>query len=275
MLFMELTTTITPVLGILIGILMGLTGAGGGILSVPTLIFFLGLNISEAAPIALMAIASSAGIGALLAHRAKTLRYKAASLMAICGLMFAPAGLYLAFKLPNEPLSILFGIVLLIVAIRSYLQAHQELTSTKPKLNTNPPCCVNPNTGKFIWSGPCLRTMLLIGSVAGFLSGLLGVGGGFVIVPALRKYTDLNHTSVISTSLGVMSIIAMGSVGMSAYAGTLLWPIAILFSLGAIIGLLIGRRFNNYLNPGRSHQAFAVFTFLVALYMLIKAFLNL
>ena len=274
MLLMDITTMITPLLGILIGILMGLTGAGGGIISVPLLIFFLDLKIAEAGPIALTAIASSAGIGALLAHRTKTLRYKAATLMALCGLMFAPVGLYLAFKLPNKPLSILFGLILLIVAIRSFLQAHHELTGTKPKPNTNPPCRINPKTGKFIWSGPCLRTMLLIGSVAGFLSGLLGVGGGFVIVPALKKYTDLSPTSVISTSLGVMSIIAIGSVGMSAYAGTLLWSIAILFSLGAIIGLLIGRRFHSYLNPGRSLQTFAVFTFLIAVYLLTKTFLN-
>ena len=275
MLLMDITTMITPLLGMLIGILMGLTGAGGGIISVPLLIFFLDLKIAEAGPVALTAIASSAGIGALLAHRAKTLRYKAATLMALCGLVFAPAGLYLAFKLPNKPLSILFGLILLIVAIRSFLQAHHELTDTNPKPNTNPPCCINPQTGKFIWSGPCLRTMLLIGSVAGFLSGLLGVGGGFVIVPALKKYTELSPTSVISTSLGVMSIIAIGSVGMSAYAGTLLWSIAILFSLGAIIGLLIGRRFHSYLNPGRSHQAFAIFTFLIAVYLLTQTFLHL
>jgi len=270
----ELNVFITPVLGVLVGLLMGLTGAGGGILSVPILIFFLDLNIAQAGPIALMAIASSSGVGALLAHRNKTLRYKAAILMAICGLLLAPVGLFLAVKLPNRPLSILFGIILIIVAIRSYIQALQESTGKKSLQNKNPSCYLNPKTGKFIWSVACLKTMLVIGSIAGFLSGLLGVGGGFVIVPALKKYTDLSHAAVISTSLGVMSIIAIGSVGMSAYAGTLIWSIAFLFSLGAIIGLLIGRYFHDYLNPAHSHQAFAVFTFLVAIFMLTKTFLN-
>ena len=72
-------------LGLFIGLLMGLTGAGGGIVSVPVLVYFLQLNIAEAGPIALMAIASSAGIGALLAYRNKTLRYKAALLIGFAG----------------------------------------------------------------------------------------------------------------------------------------------------------------------------------------------
>ena len=75
---------LTPLgLGILIGILMGLTGAGGGILSVPLLVFFLHLQVVEAAPIALTAIAISAGVGAFLGFRNKLLRYKAAVFMAI------------------------------------------------------------------------------------------------------------------------------------------------------------------------------------------------
>ena len=65
---------------------MGLTGAGGGILSVPLLVFFLGLPIAEAAPIALCAVALASSIGAILGLRDKILRYKAAGFMAIFGL---------------------------------------------------------------------------------------------------------------------------------------------------------------------------------------------
>jgi hypothetical protein len=272
MLSMELQNLITPGLGIVIGILMGLTGAGGGIVSVPLLIFVLHLTIAQAGPIALMAIASASSVGAVLAHRMKTLRYKAATLMAICGLVTAPLGLFLAFRVPNKPLTILFSIILILVSLRSFLQARQELLGLSPIQIRHPPCALDPVTGKFKWTAACLWVMIVIGSIAGFLSGLLGVGGGFVIVPALKKFTNLTQTSIISTSLGVMALISLGSIGMSAVAGTLLWKTGLLFSGGAVLGLLLGRRFHHYLNPSRSQQAFAILTFLIAAYLLIHSF---
>lgn len=266
---------ITPLLGLLIGLLMGLTGAGGGILSVPALISFLHLSIAQAGPVALMAIASSASIGAFLAHQNKTLRYKAAALMAVAGLAFSPLGLWLAHQLPNKPLVIVFSVLLLIISTRFFWNAHQESIGTKPDDSNDPPCQLNNSTGKFTWTTPCFWTLLLIGAISGFLSGLLGVGGGFIIVPALKKYTNLSATSIVNTSLGVMAIISMGSAGISAIAGTLLWPIALLFSGGAIVGMLISKKLAKNLNPTRIQQIFASFTFLVAIYMLTKALFNL
>lgn len=95
---MDFSILISPSLGVLVGILMGLTGAGGGILSVPLLVFALHLPVAQVAPISLCAIALAAGVGALLGFRNKILRYKAAGLMAIFGLLFSPIGLWLATK---------------------------------------------------------------------------------------------------------------------------------------------------------------------------------
>ena len=120
---MEYSLLISPALGILIGLLMGLTGAGGGILSVPLLVFVLHLTVAEAAPIALSAIALAAGVGALMGLRDHILRYKAAGLMALFGLLLSPLGLWLAQRVPNGPLLILFGCVLLSVSIRLFRQA--------------------------------------------------------------------------------------------------------------------------------------------------------
>ena len=81
---------LAPALGIFIGVLMGLTGAGGGILSVPLLVFAFHMPISEAGPIALSAIALSAGVGAIIGLREKVLRYKAAMFIALFGLILSP-----------------------------------------------------------------------------------------------------------------------------------------------------------------------------------------
>ena len=100
---------IAPALGVFIGVLMGLTGAGGGILSVPLLVFAFHMPISEAGPIALTAIALSAGVGALIGLRTKVLRYKAALFMALFGLILSPVGLWVAQRAPNTPLLLLFS----------------------------------------------------------------------------------------------------------------------------------------------------------------------
>jgi uncharacterized membrane protein YfcA len=91
---MDYSILISPCLGLIVGLLMGLTGAGGGILSVPLLVFILHLPVAEAAPISLSAIALSAGVGALLGLKNKILRYKAAGFMEIFGLILSPIGLW-------------------------------------------------------------------------------------------------------------------------------------------------------------------------------------
>lgn len=262
---------LTPLaLGIFVGILMGLTGAGGGILSVPLLVFFLHLRVAEAAPIALTAIAISAGVGAFLGFKSNLLRYKAAGFMAIIGLVLSPAGLWLAQRIPNHPLLILFSCTLFFVSTRLYLEARREILGIEPPVQNPPPCLINPEHGKLTWNLPCARALLFSGGLAGFLSGLLGVGGGFIIVPALKRYTNLPVQSIVATSLGVLAIISSGSALVSAATGNLVVNIAIPFSLGALGGLLLGRGFGKKLSGPRLQQIFAILTFGVAISLMFK-----
>ena len=130
---MDYSLLIAPALGIFVGLLMGLTGAGGGILSVPLLVFALHLKVAEAAPIALTAIALAAGVGALLGYKNKILRYRAAIFMALFGLLISPLGLWLAQRIPNHPLLILFSCTLFYVSTRLYLEARNEILGIQPK----------------------------------------------------------------------------------------------------------------------------------------------
>jgi uncharacterized membrane protein YfcA len=111
---------------------------------------------------------------------------------------------------------------------------------------------------------------MISGCWAGFLSGLLGVGGGFVIVPALKRYTDLPVQSIVATSLGVLAIISSGGVVFSAVSGNLDLSLAAPFSLGALCGLLIGRSLGKKLSGPRLQQIFAILTFGVAISLAIK-----
>ena len=272
---MDYANLISPALGILVGILMGLTGAGGGILSVPLLVFFLGLPIAEAAPIALCAVALASSIGAILGLKNKVLRYKAAGFMAIFGLALSPLGLWLAPQIPNAPLQILFSLILLYVAIRLLSQARNELKGIPEPNRKPPPCLINPAIGKLQWTMPCARALTLSGSLAGFLSGLLGVGGGFIIVPALKRYTDLPVKSIVATSLGVLAIVTGGGAIFSAASGNLNLIVAAPFSLAALVGLLFGQLIGKKMSGPNIQLIFAIFTLLIAISLLIKGALNL
>lgn len=224
--------TVALALGVAVGIIMALTGAGGGVLAVPMLVFGigLGLGISQAVPVGLLAVGMAAALGAGIGLKAGIVRYKAALLMAGAGVLLAPLGVWLANSVDNRWLTVLFAFILLIVAYRTYRQSAIDQPGARPADAREPPCVVGGDTGKFIWTTRCARALAVSGSVAGLLSGLLGVGGGFVIVPALKRYTDLAMQSIIATSLAVIALVSVSGVASSALAGKLNWTIALPFA---------------------------------------------
>jgi uncharacterized membrane protein YfcA len=257
---------IEGVLGAGVGLVLGLTGAGGAILSVPLLSFFLDLTVAQAAPIGLLAVFLSAGVGAILGLRAQILRYKAALLIAVSGLILSPIGIWLAQQLPNWPLVIIFVLILLWVARNMWQQAQKEILGIEPALG--PPCQLDQDIGKLIWTAPCARALSLSGMCAGFFSGLLGVGGGFIIVPALNRYTDLPMKSIVATSLGVLTLVSGGGVLFSNIYGVMDWAIAMPFALASMVGLLIGRQIAWRLPAPQLKKAFAILATGIALLML-------
>ena len=268
---MDSMSAISVGLGVFVGMMMALTGAGGGILSVPLLVFGLNLSIASAGPIGLLAIAVAGSLGAINGLRTKLLRYRAVLVMAGLGILLAPVGVYLAQRIPNQPLLIAFASILIVVSIRMLIQAQQEITGNVPKERPAPPCKLDQSIGRLIWSVPCARSLMGSGAVAGFLSGLLGVGGGFIIVPALKKVTDLPMQSIVATSLGVLALISITGVTSAAVAGHLNWSIGIPFAAGAVTGMLLGSVIAKQISGPRIQQVFAVFTFLISLSLLYKA----
>jgi len=116
---MLLDTLLPLLLGGGVGLIMALTGAGGGVLAVPLLIFGLHLSVQEAAPVALIAVGAAAALGALLGLREGVVRYRAAALIGLVAMAMAPLGVWLAHQLPPQPLMLGFAGVLLFSAWHS------------------------------------------------------------------------------------------------------------------------------------------------------------
>jgi uncharacterized membrane protein YfcA len=107
--------------------------------------------------------------------------------------------------------------------------------------------------------------------VVGVLAGLLGVGGGFVIVPALQRYTNLDMLSIVPTSLAVMALVSIAGVAVSTMAGRVDWPIALPFSGGALLGMLGGTLVGAGLSWRMLREAFAVHCAVVAVALIVRA----
>ncbi|MYM39413.1 sulfite exporter TauE/SafE family protein [Duganella qianjiadongensis] len=268
---------IVSLLGFTVGIILALTGAGGGILAVPLLVFGAGLSMAQAGPIGLLAVALAATLGAIMGLKNGTVRYKAALLIAGAGILCSPLGLWLAQRTPNRPLSMVFALVLLYVAWRVYQRATAATSAggdagaASRRTGAAPPCRLDIQRGKLNWTAPCARALAMSGLVAGGLSGLLGVGGGFVMVPALQRYTDLNTQSILSTSLAVIALVSFSGVAASAATGHLQWAIALPFSAGALAGMGSGRLLAARLAGPVLQQAFALVSACVALALFVRA----
>ncbi|MEX8519060.1 MAG: sulfite exporter TauE/SafE family protein [Leptothrix sp. (in: b-proteobacteria)] len=246
-------------LGAVVGLILALTGAGGGILAVPLLVFGLHLTMVQAAPIGLVAVGMAALLGALLGLREGIVRYRAALLIGCAGMLMAPLGLWLAQRLPNRPLLFAFALVLAYASWRIHKQAQRALAPTDEQAPQDVlPCVVNPQEGRLLWTLPCARALAGTGLMSGLLSGMLGVGGGFVIVPALTRYTDLATRSILATSLAVIALVSVGGVAAAAASGAIVWPLAWPFTVGAVGGLMTGKLIAKRLAGPRLQQGFAV-----------------
>jgi uncharacterized membrane protein YfcA len=260
-------TTVAVALGTVIGLVMALTGAGGGVLAIPLLVFGLQLPVQQAAPVGLVAVGLAATLGAALGLRQRIVRYRAAALIGAAGMLMAPFGVLLAQRLPNRPLLGAFALVLIYTAWR--MLKRQKLLTPLP---TAVLCRVSSTDQRLTWTLPCARALAGTGLIAGLLSGLLGVGGGFVIIPALSRYTDLEIRSIQVTSLAVIALVSMSGIAAAAVHGPVRWDVALPFASGAVLSLLAGQQVASKIDAKSLQKAFAWFSLLVALLMLARAF---
>jgi len=261
-------------LGLIVGAVLGLTGAGGSILAVPLLMAGLGWTLPQAAPVALLAVCASATFGTVVAWDVAYVRYRAAMLMGAASFLTAPLGVKAAAIMPVPILTALFAVVLIVVAVRMLRQALRspaEAAIVRATVHGDGGIeqghwiRVNER-GRIMWNATAAAAIGAIGAVTGFVAGLLGVGGGFVIVPALRAVSGLSMHSAVATSLLAIALISASAVAGAVVQGVAIpWFAAGPFVLGALAGMLAGRRLAPRIAGARLQETFAVVMLLVAL----------
>lgn len=267
--------------GLLVGLALGLTGAGGSVLAVPLLMWGFGWTLPQAAPVALVAVFTATTFGTIAAWDVAYVRYRAALLMGAAAMVTAPLGIALASVLPAILLSLLFVAVMVLVAARMWRQARRapedanvvraSAAGEGPRA-TGAICRFKGNTGRIAWTRPCAACIAGIGAVAGLLAGLLGVGGGFAIVPSLRASSELSIHSAVATSLMAIALISAATVASTILQGRdLPWQVAAPFATCAVGGMLAGRWIAPRIAGPRLQQGFSILTLIAACALLANA----
>ena len=258
--------------GCLVGLSMGLTGGGGAILAVPLLVYWLGEDPQVAVVISLATVAGTAIIGTAERARLKQVEFPTGLLFAAAGMLTAPLGSWLGEHLPPQLLLVSFALLMLLIAARMWWQADQAIPPPAEACGPEDgPSCSRDPEGKLRLTSRCAMLLATIGLAVGLLSGLFGVGGGFLIVPALVTFASMGLSRAVGPSLLVMSL-----VGLAGVAGHLLqgrevpWEVTLLFVAGSVPGLFIGSALTRQLPRALLSKIFAAMILAVAVFVIAR-----
>jgi uncharacterized protein len=267
---------LTILFGSLVGIALGLTGGGGSLIAVPLLVYGLAVAPREAFGISLAAVAATAAVGLVPRFKAGLIETRTGMLFALSGICGAPVGISVAQRIPESLLLALFGALMLAIALRMWTATnphiHAPLTTGAAIARQGPTCQRTPD-GNLTMTSRCALLLLILGLITGFLSGMFGVGGGFVIVPALVLFSGMTIHRAVATSLLVIVLVGISGVTSHFIAGRGI-PLGItaLFLAGGIVGMAMAGVVANRLPPPMLQRVFAVGIVAVAFVIMSKSF---
>ncbi|MFI5509768.1 sulfite exporter TauE/SafE family protein [Mycobacterium sp. NPDC051804] len=247
---------ISLALGALIGVLLGLLGGGGSILAVPALVYGMGFTIEQAIPISLIVVAAASAVGVLPKILARQVRWRMAAIFAAAGIPATVAGSALGRHLPQSVLMVGFAVVMVVAGVR--MLSDQRSTGTACEIRA----------GQVNWRR-CAPRSIGAGLLVGLLTGLFGVGGGFLIIPVLVVVLGVEMTTAIGTSL--LIIIANSATGVVSHLQSVSvdWKITAVFIVAAMATSLVAGYLGTKTDTSRLQRSFAYLVFVVAAYVLV------
>jgi len=261
-------------LGFLIGLSLGALGGGGSILAVPALVFAAGQDPQAATATSLFLVGSAALVGMGTHRRAGRVRLGTGLAFGAAGIGGSLLGTAVNHRLDPDLLLLGFS-VLVVVAAWRMLTGCPTCTQVGEQLELGR----DPARGGVAMATrldvQTVALVLVTGTGVGFLTGLFGVGGGFVIVPALTLALKLPMPQAIGTSLVVIAVNSAVALAARLGSSTIEWRVAIPFTVAAIAGVVTGGRVADRLDARRSLRWFTVLLVAVAVATATQATLGL
>jgi hypothetical protein len=236
-------------LAVLIGISLGLLGGGGAILTVPVLVYVMGTGVKQAVPTSLVIVGLTSLTGMLRHHRAGTVDVRSALTFGPAAIIGSLLGTRAALPVSPRVQLTVFAVVLLAAAVMML----------RPRREALHPGARKP-----------LPLVLLLGSGVGFLTGFVGVGGGFMYVPALALLAGLEMKRAVGTSLALITL--SSAAGVAGYLGRVEfdWLLVGGFTALAFVGVQIGSALVPKVPQERLRRWFAVLLLVMGVVVLIR-----
>ena len=254
-------------LGLLIGVTLGALGGGGSILTVPVLVYLLGESPQSATTASLVIVGVTSAAAAVGHARGHRVRWLAGAVVGAVGVPASLLGTRLNAEVDPDVLLVSFA-ALMVVAAAAMLLRTLKGTSTPDEDDEQ-------LRGAGTRAPRTAVKVVVAGLVVGFLTGFLGVGGGFVIVPALVLALGYDMPVAVGTSLLVISLNSGVALVARGAEGSFSWAVIVPFTLAAVVGSSGGKRLADAASGTMLTRAFAVLLLLVAGYVLARAGLGL
>ncbi|MCA0143844.1 sulfite exporter TauE/SafE family protein [Blastococcus sp. LR1] len=238
-------------IGLVIGALVGLLGGGGSILAVPALVYLAGQDLQQAVATSLLVVGITAVVAVIPRLRHRQINWRIGALFGAAGAATAFAGAAVNQMLPDELALALFAALM--------VGAGGRMLQEKPATGTA--CAVDG--GRVNWRR-CLPRTLAGGLAVGFLTGLLGVGGGFLIIPVLVLALGLPMPTAVGTSLVVVATNSAAGFAAHATEATLDVPATVAFTAAAVAAALVTGRVGARIHTDRLRRWFAWLVLTVA-----------
>ena len=246
-------------LAILVGLSLGLIGSGGSILTVPILVYVMEIEATNATTYSLFIVGVSALVGSLKGIREGLTDYKIAFYFGLPSVL----SIFVMRKwvVPFIPDPVLGGmdkdIFLMLVFAILMLGAANAMIRQKTVENSNKKAINMPN-------------LVFRGMIIGILTGLVGVGGGFLIIPTLVFSAQLPMKKAVATSLTIISVNAMIGFLGSLHHTTIDWQLLFIFTFLAIIGIFLGMNWSKKISNEKLKPAFGWFVLLTGIYIIVR-----
>ena len=260
-------------LGALIGLSLGALGGGGSILTVPALVYALGQSPRTATTSSLLIVGITALIAVVPHARAGRVRLGQGLVFGALGTAGSFAGSALSSRVPPQVLLTAFAALMLVVATLM-LRRSRGSKSSDPTNTGDPTGALTPTGAPmftlrpFTCTCPRVAKVVATATAVGLMTGFFGVGGGFVLVPALVLALSFPMPVAVGTSLLVIAVNSATALTARVSSGSthLDWPLITTFTGAAVIGSLLGGQIAGRAHPRHLTRAFAVLLIAVAAY---------